>query len=161
MRKLFLIPSLLVCLMSVNALAQDKSSSQKTTVTATDQPKNVVEQAVDEAKERGEKVIGTCLTTDCGEGTKKQDAETGQALELPQPAYPPIARAAHASGTVEVQVLVGFDGNVEAAATISGHPLLQGAALNAARKARFTPMKYKGEPVKVVGVLQYNFVLQN
>lgn len=161
MRKLFLMASLLVCLMTVNAFAQDKPAGQKTIVSGAEQQKNVVEQAVDEAKERGEKVIGTCLAADCGEGTKKQDAETGQALDLPQPVYPPIARAAHASGTVEVQVLVGFDGTVEAAATISGHPLLQGAALNAARKSRFTPMKYKGEPVKVVGVLQYNFVLQN
>jgi TonB family protein len=60
---------------------------------------------------------------------------------------------------VEVQVLVDFDGTVVAATAISGHPLLQAAAVNAARKARFTPMMQDGEPVKVVGVIQYNFVV--
>jgi outer membrane biosynthesis protein TonB len=39
----------------------------------------------------------------------------------------------------------------------SGHPLLQGAAVAAARQARFTPAKYNGERVKVVGVIQYTF----
>jgi len=159
MQKLFLIASLLICLLSVNAFAQDKSTSPKTVVTMAEEPKNVVERAVEEAKERGEKVVGTCLV-DCGDTAKAQEGDTGHVLELPKPAYPPIARAAHAEGTVEVQVLVGFEGTVEAAAAISGHPLLQAAAVSAARQARFTPPKYQGEPVKIVGVIQYHFVAQ-
>ena len=158
MRKLFFIASLLVCLMSVNAFAQDKPTAP-TTVTVTEQPKNVVERAVEEAKDRGEKVVGACLV-DCGDAKKRGEGETGQVLELPKPQYPPIAKAAHASGAVEVQVLVDFDGTVVAATAISGHPLLQAAAVNAARKARFTPMMQDGEPVKVVGVIQYNFVVR-
>jgi outer membrane biosynthesis protein TonB len=59
-----------------------------------------------------------------------------------------------------VRVLVDFDGSVIAAAAISGHPLLQAASVNAARQARFTPMKYKGEPVKIVGIIQYHFVAE-
>ena len=160
MQKLFLIASLLICLMGVNAFAQEKSTSQKTIVTVAEQPKNVVEQAVDEAKQRGEKVVGTCLV-DCGKNGDSQGAgETGRVVDLPKPEYPPIARAAHAEGTVEVQVLVDFDGNVVAATAISGHPLLQAAAVSAARKARFTPLTYNGEPAKMVGVIQYNFVIQ-
>jgi TonB family protein len=159
MRKLFFIASLLACLMSVNAFAQDKPTAP-TTVTVTEQPKNVVERAVEEAKERGEKVVGACLV-DCRDDANSQGAgETGRVVDLPKPEYPPIARAAHATGTVEVQVLIDFDGNVVAAASISGHPLLQGAAVSAARKARFTPLTYNGEPVKMVGVIQYNFVIQ-
>ena len=157
MQKFFLIASLLICLVSVNAFAQDPS--QKTTAVDTERPKTSVDKAVDEAKERGEKVLGTCLV-DCGDTANSQEGETGHVVELPQPVYPPIARAAHASGTVDVQVMVGFDGDVVAAAVLSGHPLLQAAALNAARKARFTPPKYKGEPVKIVGVIQYHFVAQ-
>ena len=157
MQKLFLIASLLICLVSVNAFAQDPS--QKTTAVDAERPKTSVDKAVDEAKERGEKVLGTCLV-DCGDTANSQEGETGHVVELPQPVYPPIARAAHASGTVDVQVMVGFDGDVVAAAVLSGHPLLQAAALNAARKARFTPPKYKGEPVKIVGVIQYHFVAQ-
>jgi protein TonB len=81
----------------------------------------------------------------------------GKALALPQPAYPAIARAAHASGTVTVQVLIDEEGNVSAAHAVDGHPLLQAVCVAAARQARFSPT-LKGEPVKVTGVIKYNFV---
>src|SRR5215813_14472957 len=84
----------------------------------------------------------------------------GKAISLPKPAYPPIARAAHAAGTVVVQVLIDENGNVIAAHAVSGHPLLQGAAVGAARSAKFSPTKLSGQPVKVTGVIQYNFVAQ-
>lgn len=82
----------------------------------------------------------------------------GKAVSKPEPPYPPIAKAAKASGTVTVQVTVDEAGNVISAAAISGHPLLQPAAVAAARQARFTPYKLNGSPVKVTGVLTYNFV---
>jgi protein TonB len=84
----------------------------------------------------------------------------GKAISLPKPAYPPIARAAHASGTVVVQVLIDENGNVVSAHAVSGHPLLQAAAVGAAKSARFSPTKLSGQPVKVTGVIQYNFVAQ-
>jgi len=84
----------------------------------------------------------------------------GKAINLPKPAYPPIARAAHAAGTVVVQVLIDENGNVVSAHAVSGHPLLQGAAVGAARQAKFSPTKLSGQPVKVTGVIQYNFVAQ-
>lgn len=84
----------------------------------------------------------------------------GKAISLPKPAYPPIARAAHAAGTVTVQVLIDENGNVVSAKAISGHPLLQAVAVAAARQARFSPTKLSGQPVKVSGMIQYNFVAQ-
>jgi len=84
----------------------------------------------------------------------------GKAISLPKPAYPPIARAAHAAGTVVVQVLIDENGNVVSAHAVSGHPLLQAAAVGAARQAKFSPTKLSGQPVKVTGVIQYNFVSQ-
>ena len=84
----------------------------------------------------------------------------GKAISLPKPAYPPIARAAHASGTVVVQVLIDENGNVVSAKPLSGHPLLQAVAVGAARQAKFSPTKLSGQPVKVTGVIQYNFVAQ-
>ncbi|HEU4933683.1 MAG TPA: TonB family protein [Pyrinomonadaceae bacterium] len=84
----------------------------------------------------------------------------GKAISLPKPGYPPIARAAHASGTVVVQVLIDENGNVVSAHAVSGHPLLQAAAVGAAKQARFSPTKLSGQPVKVTGVIQYNFVSQ-
>jgi TonB family protein len=83
----------------------------------------------------------------------------GHALSKPQPAYPPIARAAHASGQVNVQIIVGENGEVISAQAISGHPLLQQAAVEAAYRARYSPTLLSGQPVKVSGVIAYNFVL--
>ena len=81
----------------------------------------------------------------------------GKATSLPKPAYPPIARQVNASGTVIVQVLVDENGNVVSANAVSGHPLLRPAALAAARQAKFSPTKLSGKPVKVSGVINYQF----
>jgi TonB family protein len=82
----------------------------------------------------------------------------GKALTLPQPAYPALARAAHVSGTVTVQVLIDEQGNVSAAHVVDGHPLLHSVCVAAARQARFSPTLLEGEPVRVTGVIEYNFV---
>ncbi|HKP38107.1 MAG TPA: TonB family protein [Pyrinomonadaceae bacterium] len=84
----------------------------------------------------------------------------GKAVRLVQPPYPAIARSAHASGQVKVQIVIDENGNVISAAPMSGHPLLQGAAVAAARASKFTPTKLSGMPVKVSGVIIYNFVAQ-
>ncbi len=81
----------------------------------------------------------------------------GKAISLPKPAYPPIAKQAKASGTVAVQVLVDEKGNVVSARAVSGHPLLKAASVAAAREAKFSPTKVNGKPVKVSGVISYNF----
>jgi TonB family protein len=83
----------------------------------------------------------------------------GAVLKKPQPEYPPAARAARASGTVSVQVVVDENGDVTAARALSGHPLLRDSAQRAARRAKFSPTKLCGQPVKVSGVITYNFVL--
>ena len=77
----------------------------------------------------------------------------------PPPVYPPIAKAARAQGTVVVRILVDEEGYVISADAVSGHPLLQQSAVYAARQARFTPTRLGGQPVKVSGVVTYNFVL--
>jgi TonB family protein len=82
----------------------------------------------------------------------------GKAISLPQPAYPPAARSVHASGAVNVQVTIDEKGNVTSASAVSGHPLLRASASTAARQARFSPTKFSGAPVKVTGVIVYNFV---
>jgi len=83
----------------------------------------------------------------------------GKAVELPSPAYPAAALAVRASGAVMVRVLIDEYGNVISAAAVSGHPLLQASAVTAARAARFEPTMLSGAPVKVAGILTYNFVL--
>jgi protein TonB len=89
-----------------------------------------------------------------------QGVLNGKAISKPQPPYPPIAKAARASGTVVVQIVVDESGKVISAHATSGHPLLQQAAVQAAYQARFTPTLLSGQPVKVSGFITYNFVLQ-
>jgi protein TonB len=82
----------------------------------------------------------------------------GKAVSLPKPAYPPAARAVRASGAVQVQVLIDEEGHVVSATPAGGNPLLVPAAVAAARQARFSPTMLSGQPVKVSGIITYNFV---
>jgi TonB family protein len=84
----------------------------------------------------------------------------GKAVKKPPPHYPPVAKAAGQQGTVVVQITVDEEGNVISAKAVSGAPLLRGAGEEAARGAKFTPTTICGHPVKVSGVITYNFVLQ-
>ena len=134
--------------------------AQENQTTETNKPKNAVERMLEEAAERGETILSTCITEECAKDAAKVDGlQAGRVLRLPKPTYPPIARAAHAEGPVEVQVIINEEGAVIAAASISGHPLLQAAAVSAARDALFSPTLLNGNAVKVVGVIKYNFTV--
>src|SRR5262249_238057 len=85
----------------------------------------------------------------------------GSAIKRVQPPYPPIARAARASGAVQVQVLISETGEVIEATVIAGHPLLRDAALQAARQWVFKPTELSGVSVKVQGILTFNFSLND
>lgn len=82
----------------------------------------------------------------------------GRALKLVTPGYPDSARRAHASGTVVVNVLIDEKGKVIAAKASSGHPLLLDVSVQAAKDSLFSPTLLADKPVKVHGVIQYNFV---
>lgn len=158
-----LFSAVLILSMGVHTSAQDTKQTPKPATPPTsesERPKTEVDQRLEEAKKRGEVVLIRCLEN-CDDKEKIDgDVEVGRALEMPKPAYPAIARAAHASGQVQVQLVIDVDGTVIAAAAVSGHPLLYGASVAAARQARFSPTKLKGEPVKVSGVITYNFIAQ-
>ena len=95
-----------------------------------------------------------------GDKGDQDDSEVinGKALSLPRPGYPREARSARASGTVSVQVVIDETGKVTFACAISGPTLLQGASEQAALGARFSPTLFQGAPVKVTGIITYNFV---
>jgi TonB family protein len=82
----------------------------------------------------------------------------GKAISLPRPVYPAAARAVRAAGSVQVQVLLLEDGTVWSAEAVSGHPLLQASSVNAACGARFSPILLEGRPVRVSGIITYNFL---
>jgi protein TonB len=82
-----------------------------------------------------------------------------EAKLLPKPNYPPIARQIRVQGTVAVQVLIDETGKVVSAKALSGHPLLVPEAVRAAKGALFSPTMIGDQPVKVSGVITYNFVM--
>lgn len=83
----------------------------------------------------------------------------GKAVSLPVPVYPPAARSMRASGTVTVDVVIDEAGKVISAKALNGQPLLQQAAVQAAKEARFSPTLLSGQPVKITGQINYNFAL--
>ncbi len=82
----------------------------------------------------------------------------GKAITLVKPAYPAAARAVEAQGAVNVKVTIDEEGNVISAEAVSGHPLLQAAAVQAAQQSTFKPTFLSGQAVKVTGVIVYNFI---
>ena len=80
-----------------------------------------------------------------------------KALIKPAPTYPDIAKRKRISGTVTVQVVIDINGKVLAAQVLSGPKALRRAALEAAYQALFSPSTLSGQPIKVTGVLKYDF----
>lgn len=78
-----------------------------------------------------------------------------------QPQYPATAKAAGAQGAVQVRVVVNEKGEVITEDVVGGHPLLKDAAADAAKQWKFQPTEMNGQPVKVQGVLTFNFTLND
>jgi TonB family protein len=84
-------------------------------------------------------ILSDGLGSAAGQATESVHANPGEvvATRLVPPTYPPIAASARVSGEVEVRVGVGPDGRVESAVIVRSVPLLDAAALDAARKSEF------------------------
>ena len=83
----------------------------------------------------------------------------GTAVNLPPPAYPEAAKRMRTQGVVTVDVILDETGKVVSASASAGPTILRDAAVQAALKARFSPTKLSGQPVKVSGVINYKFSL--
>ena len=81
-----------------------------------------------------------------------------KAINLVKPVYPMEARAKRASGAVNVQVTIDEEGNVVYACALSGAKELQRGSEIAAYQSKFSPTLLEGKPVKVTGVIVYNYV---
>jgi len=66
-----------------------------------------------------------------------------------QPVYPPIAKATGTQGTVVLEAVISKAGRIESLRTVSGSPMLAGAAVQAVSMARYRPYLLNGEPVAV------------
>jgi protein TonB len=83
----------------------------------------------------------------------------GTALTLPSPLYPESAKRLRISGLVTVEVVVDETGKVISAEATGGPAVLRDVAVQAALRARFSPTKLSGQPVKVAGLINYKFAL--
>ena len=89
----------------------------------------------------------------------ENEALSNRVISLPRPIYPEEAQKAKVGGIVRVLATVDEQGNVVDAEAISGSPLLQQAAVDAAKQAKFEPLLNAGRPVKTKTTISYNFVL--
>jgi TonB family protein len=90
-----------------------------------------------------------------GQTQDSQNEITRRAKVRVQPIYPDLARKMNLTGTVKVAVVVAPNGTVKEAKVVGGHPVLAGAALDAARKWRFEPAA-----VETSGVVDFKFEAQ-
>jgi protein TonB len=83
----------------------------------------------------------------------------GQLLMPIRPEYPAIAKAARVQGTVVVQAMISKSGTIENLHIVSGPPMLQSAAVEAIKKARYRPFLLSGEPVEVETTINVVFTM--
>jgi len=82
----------------------------------------------------------------------------GKAINLVKPEYPLAAKKVNVRGTVKVSILIDENGKVIEAEAYSGHPLLKANSVKAALESEFAPVTIGGNPVKVRGVIYYNYI---
>jgi len=87
------------------------------------------------------------------------NVQSANLINGPKPNYPPLAKQARISGTVELSAVIGKDGRVADLKVIKGHPLLVQAALDAVKNWIYRPTLLNGEPVEVSTTIDVNFTL--
>lgn len=89
---------------------------------------------------------------------KLSSEEAGKlVIEQPEPFYPPIAKAARAEGIVKVEATISEQGEVISAKAISGHPLLQTAAVSAVKGRKYKAHVVGDKAVPFVTVVYISF----
>lgn len=88
----------------------------------------------------------------------------GKAVKLVKPLYPISLRPGEiprAGGTVKVKVVIDEEGKVISAMPHSGVTAFMKASIGAAKKSVFQPTLVCGKPIKVVGLIEYNYIGNN
>jgi periplasmic protein TonB len=75
------------------------------------------------------------------------------------PVYPEIARSARVQGDVVLDCTISNEGRVVGVKVLSGHPLLQGAAVDAVRQWLYRPTLLNGVPIAVVMTVTVRFTI--
>ena len=85
--------------------------------------------------------------------------QLGHLLHRVEPLYPGIAKAAHVSGTVQLEAVVGTDGRVHSVRVIGGSPLLAKAAQDAVLQWVFEPTRLNDSVIEVIANIDVTFKL--
>jgi protein TonB len=75
------------------------------------------------------------------------------------PVYPAIAKTAGIQGTVVLAATISKAGTIENLRVVSGHPMLQQAALDAVKTWLYRPYQLNGQPVEVETTVNVVFTL--
>jgi TonB family protein len=82
-----------------------------------------------------------------------------KATQRVSPSYPQTAKAARVIGVVTVYLEIDQNGSVATVHRTNGPQLLRQAAEDAARRWKFRPTVVEGQPVRVLGFINFNFTL--
>jgi TonB family protein len=66
------------------------------------------------------------------------------------PVYPALASAARVQGSVRLQIEISIEGRVQNVTIVSGHPLLNDAAIQAVRQRIYKPFVLNGQTIPVI-----------
>jgi periplasmic protein TonB len=88
------------------------------------------------------------------------DVLAGKLLFKVDPKYPRLAQLTHVSGSVILEATVDEEGNVVGIKVLSGHVLLNDAAVEAVKQWKYSPTVLNGEPIKVQAAITINFNLR-
>ena len=94
----------------------------------------------------------------------KRPVRVGQGVKAPrlilgpQPVYPILARQARISGAVVIDAVIDTQGNIVEMRTVSGHPILALAAMEALRHWKYEPTILGGEAIPVELLVTLTFV---
>jgi protein TonB len=78
-------------------------------------------------------------------------------LESPAPKYPEMAEKAGITGEVDLGAVIGTDGKLKNIQVIKGHPLLNDAAIEAARGQRYSPYLLNSIPQEIPTRIRFVF----
>jgi protein TonB len=83
----------------------------------------------------------------------------GMLIQMTQPIYPAIAKAARVSGTVEMSATISKNGTIKDVHVMSGPAMLQQAAVDAVRNWRYKPYMLNNQPIEIETTIKLVFSL--
>lgn len=89
------------------------------------------------------------------------NVQAARIINRVQPIYSAAARQERIEGVVRLHVIIAKDGTITQMEVVSGHPLLQQAALDAVRQWVYQPTLLEGKPVEVDTTIDVIFQLNH